>query len=377
MTKIEGTTLETPNIHHAVLTQDQHRYTDVPCDAQITPLSVYLTHHGPDLNYRPMLKIIGELRSVSLVEDSLPYGLDEIAFRPGDGQRVEAIYEFTDEQLNDLAGKGYFRKGFAVPEQVSTAEYILPAQGTIVVLPPQDPEDVPVAVVTLENPCGLRINEANSGYDLAEYFENAPVPQAVQEEAALVSEGPVYDDTRINDIIREEDLEDIVYEGSGPSEHSLVAEEEEEKAAETDFDRELAEATAEYQESVSAYETERRERDPNAERYEEVVGHGWIQEAQDDLPDPADQTGLSEGVSDLEDQKEKDSITLLDLSETEEDEEISVAPVPLSISEELKLRESESRAASRRARREQSSRELLNDDQAEKGSEGPERDGLG
>lgn len=375
MTKIEGTTLETPNIHHAVLTQAQDRYTDVPCDARVTPLSVYLTHHGPELNYRPMLKIIGELRGVSLVDDSLPYGLDEIAFRPGDGQRVEAIYEFTDEQLNDLAGKGYFRKGFAVPEQVSTAEYILPAQGTIVVLPPQGPEDVPVAVVTLENPCGLRINEATSGYELAEYFEEAPLPQAEREQAALTSEGPVYDDTRINNIIREEDLEDIVYEGSGPSEHSVVAEEE--KAAETDFDKELAEATAEYEESANAYAAERRERDPNAERYDEVVGHDWIQEAQDDLPDPADQTSLSEGVSDLEVQKEEDSITLLDLSETEEDEEISVAPVPLSISEELKLRENESRTTSRRARREQASRELLNDDQAEKGHEGPERDGLG
>lgn len=375
MTKIEGTTLETPNIHHAVLTQDQHRYTDVPCDARVTPLSVYMTHHGPDLNYRPMLKIIGELRGVNLIEDSLPYGLDEIAFRPGDGQRVEAIYEFTDEQLSDLTDKGYFRKGFAVPEQVSTAEYILPAQGTIVVLPPQGPQDVPVAVVTLENPCGLRINEATSGYDLAEYFEDSPVPQAAREEAALTSEGPVYDDTRINNIIREEDLDDIVYEGSGPSESNFDPEEG--KAAETDFDKELAEATAEYQDSVSAYEAERRERDPNTERYDEVVGQDWIQEAQDDLPDPADQTSLSEGVGDLEKQKEEDSITLLDLSETEEDEEISVAPVPLSISEELKLRESESRATSRRARREQGSRELLNDDQAEKGSEGPERDSLG
>lgn len=143
-------------------------------DAEISVLvdNVTLNHRGPDEKYRPYLHLSGELTSVHLAEP-LPYDIDTVTYEGGSGDKIDAFYEFDDEQLVALARKGYFRTGFVVPEQVTGIEWELPAKVDTLVLAPAsaDQDDQPpVVFLDVQEGSKLEVDLESCGYDLTEYF---------------------------------------------------------------------------------------------------------------------------------------------------------------------------------------------------------------
>lgn len=145
------------------------RVEDVPSEITVHVDQADVLHHGAKRSFRPYLHLTGELRGVR-PEEQLPYGVNEVTYPPGGGDRVEAFYEFTNEQLTELVAKGYFSEGFRAPDEITGIEWELPAHVDAVVLAPTADEPVPVVFTGVRDIASLSIDEASTEYDLAEYF---------------------------------------------------------------------------------------------------------------------------------------------------------------------------------------------------------------
>lgn len=180
-------------------------------DAEIGVLveSLDLKHRGKEENYRPYLHATGELRSVTPAE-ALPYGISQVTYSPGRGEKVDAFYEFDDEQLVMLASKGYFTNTFVVPEQVTGIEWELPATVDMLVLAPADTpieDDAPVVFTQVHGIGGLEIDLESSGYDLAEYFADHTKDGIRQAEAIVDERGLRARSDAINSLFTEHELD--------------------------------------------------------------------------------------------------------------------------------------------------------------------------
>jgi hypothetical protein len=151
---------------------------------------VAIEHHGPEKNYRPLLHLTGELLAIRPSE-SLPHGVEEVTFRSGLGPTVDAFYEFDDPQLGQLVGKGYFTEGFEAPSSMAGIDWELPTTIDALILAPEHDGDTPVVFVTVHGQTELALDIENSGYDLAEYFENHLTAEADQERALNSAEQEV------------------------------------------------------------------------------------------------------------------------------------------------------------------------------------------
>ncbi|MGY4541213.1 hypothetical protein ACVWY0_001122 [Arthrobacter sp. UYNi723] len=158
------------------------RVASAPVETVVLMERVSFEHHGSDKNYRPLLHLTGELRSI-LPEEALPYGVEEVTFRSGLGPIVDAFYEFDDAQLTELVSKGYFTEGFEPPANMAGIPWELPTTIDALILAPEHDGDAPVVFVTIHGQTELALDAENSGYDLAEYFENKLTPEAQQEQA--------------------------------------------------------------------------------------------------------------------------------------------------------------------------------------------------
>lgn len=226
-----------------------------PVETVVQMERVSFEHHGSEKNYRPLLHLTGELRSI-LPDESLPFGVDEVTFRSGLGPTVDAFYEFDDAQLTELVSKGYFTEGFEPPANMAGIPWELPTTIDALILAPEHEGDAPVVFVTIHGQTELALDAENSGYDLAEYFENKLTPELQQEKAlhsarqgAVTRTGEI-DDLFAGENFRESDpalLSDTArrFQGSGQSRPSgeypvvrasifedLMAEFEEQRSAE-------------------------------------------------------------------------------------------------------------------------------------------------
>lgn len=147
---------------------------EVPAEIDVLVESVELRHHEQDRKYRPYLHVSGELRAIR-PGGQLPYGISELTYSAGQGEVIDAFYEFDDKQLVDLAAKGYFQEGFCVPEGVTGFDWELPASIDVVMLEPTEAvsgAEVPVVFTHIRDRGGLSIDLESTGYELAEYFED-------------------------------------------------------------------------------------------------------------------------------------------------------------------------------------------------------------
>lgn len=158
------------------------RVASAPVETVVQMEQVSFEHHGPERNYRPLLHLTGELRSI-LPNESLPFGIEEVTFRSGLGPIVDAFYEFDDAQLTELVSKGYFTEGFEPPANMAGIPWELPTTIDALILAPDHEDDAPVVFVTIHGQTELALDVENSGYDLAEYFENRLTPEAEEERA--------------------------------------------------------------------------------------------------------------------------------------------------------------------------------------------------
>lgn len=199
--------------------------SDVPCEAVVHVDQAYLSHHGPDQNYRPYLRLSGELRGL-VPEQPLPGGVHEVGSRPTMGPVFDVFYEFSDEQLGQMVSKGYFSRQFAVPPIMTGADYELPVTANVLVLEPGDPQagDVPLVFVDVHNRTGLELDLGSSGYDLADYFESVRQDerQSGELDAEMVDQ---YDSRAVDDIFN-----DPRFAGMREAEAQRLAEMEAEEA---------------------------------------------------------------------------------------------------------------------------------------------------
>jgi hypothetical protein len=198
---------------HRVLRErgvDTHRLEGVETQLKVLVESLEIKHRSKDENYRPYLHIVGELRSVTPTE-VLPYGISEVTYSPGQGEKVDAYYEFDDAQLVKLASRGYFSRSFDVPAaQVTGIEWELPAQADILVLAPSGIEvegDVPVVFTQVHNLGSLDIDLPTSGYDLADYFADFSQQDRQADEPVVDERSLRARSDAINSLFSEEELE--------------------------------------------------------------------------------------------------------------------------------------------------------------------------
>ncbi|MFI9629325.1 hypothetical protein [Streptomyces sp. NPDC052042] len=188
---------------------ETYRYEGLDADIGVLVESAELRHRGKEENHRPYLHITGELRSITPAEP-LPYGISQVTYSPGQGEKVDAFYEFDNEQLVALTRKGYFSRSFGVPEQITGIEWELPATVDALVLAPSGTEsesDVPVVFTQVHGTAGLEIDLTSSGYDLTDYFADhskgsAERTQILTDERALRARSDA-----INSLFTEDELD--------------------------------------------------------------------------------------------------------------------------------------------------------------------------
>lgn len=206
--KVAGIKMTDPWASRALRSKgvEAERVASAPVETVVLMERVSFEHHGSEKNYRPLLHLTGELRSI-LPDESLPYGVDEVTFRSGLGPTVDAFYEFDDEQLTELVSKGYFTEGFEPPANMAGIPWELPTTIDALILAPEHDGGTPVVFVTIHGQTELALDAQNSGYDLAEYFENKLTPEAQQEQIAQRGQqGVPTRSGEINDLFATEDF---------------------------------------------------------------------------------------------------------------------------------------------------------------------------
>lgn len=143
-------------------------------DIQVAVDTVYFTDHGPRSNHRPALHIRGRIVGLTPYDTpEIAYGVTEVSFddqTEGGVPVVDAFYEFTDEQLTVLVGKGYFNEGFEPPSDLVDQVWTLPARYQALVIAPETENDAPLVFIDIIDREGLLIDSEVSGLDLSDYF---------------------------------------------------------------------------------------------------------------------------------------------------------------------------------------------------------------
>ncbi|MFF8914183.1 hypothetical protein ACF08M_12865 [Streptomyces sp. NPDC015032] len=196
---------------HRVLRErgvETHRLEGVTAELGVLVESLDLNHRGKEENYRPYLHMTGELRRVTPAQ-ALPFGISQVTYSPGQGEKVDAFYEFDDQQLVVLASKGYFTSGFSVPEQVTGIEWELPATADMLVLAPSGTQaegDAPVVFTQIHDIGSLEIDLDSSGYDLSAYFADHSKNGVPRAEAVVDARGLRARSDAINSLFTEDEL---------------------------------------------------------------------------------------------------------------------------------------------------------------------------
>lgn len=151
----------------------------VEMEALVTLDSVEILHHGSDRNYRPYLHLTGAVGGLVPVEP-LAFGIEELTYSEASKPSFDAFMEFTDEDLSELALKGAWNEGFAVPELLLSEEWQLPNTVNLTIVSPSSVDQPPVVFVEIisqnQNEYDESVPEKASGYgNLAQYFPNKEV----------------------------------------------------------------------------------------------------------------------------------------------------------------------------------------------------------
>lgn len=148
---------------------DAQMLRGVPCDILVHMDMIEISHHGAELNYRPYLHLKGQLSEVH-PDVELPYGITELPFKASAGGTKDSFYEFSNEQLGELATKGYFTERFRVPEAMVGISWELPSTADFLLVAPSSMEDPPLVFIGLHEQSTQVLHEADSGYRLADHF---------------------------------------------------------------------------------------------------------------------------------------------------------------------------------------------------------------
>lgn len=143
--------------------------TGVPIESTVEIELVEMLHTGPENNYRPYLHLRGELTDARPAVE-LPYGVSALSMSRGSGVTVDAFYDFSQEQLATLVGKGYFTEAFRVPDEMAGIPWTLPGRADFLIVAPEFTDQPPLVFMNVHDHTALEFDEKSSGYELTAYF---------------------------------------------------------------------------------------------------------------------------------------------------------------------------------------------------------------
>ena len=151
---------------------------------------------------RPVLRIGGYLDRVVVVDQQLPYGINNVSFDTSKRPRMAVDYEFSDKQLQGLVAKGLFHEGFKPPrETLMNVDLEFKAPTDMYIVAPEHPDHPPVVIVDTLEASHLTVDQKTAGYDLAAEFEDILTAEA---EATRAKEKEEVKDIDFEDVLNEE-----------------------------------------------------------------------------------------------------------------------------------------------------------------------------
>ena len=135
---------------------------------------------------RPYLVLVG--RAVELRGD-FPFDVTTVRFaEEEDRPPVSFRYELSRTNLVEMCAKGLFEPGFDVPDVIRNTDFELPCSVSCAALAPVAEDDSPVVFADVDVN-SLSCGDAESGYDIDEYFEAAPgLSRSVEDVASFEPE---------------------------------------------------------------------------------------------------------------------------------------------------------------------------------------------
>ena len=153
------------------------KFDDVECKAIVKVGLAYMiskSWYDNESPGRPGMYMEGRCTSV---QGELPYGLSELKFDKNEGIPVDLFYEFSDDELSELVGKGLYTKGFQCPDSLKTEDLVIPVYCKFNIVKPINEADLPVVFADIANRRAINIDYESSGYRFADYFETVHAEQ--------------------------------------------------------------------------------------------------------------------------------------------------------------------------------------------------------
>lgn len=147
------------------------QYDDLDATLKFESEDAFIDFQHNGRTVTPYLTLMG--RPVS-VDAKFPWDVSSVEYANRLDRRLMSYrYEFTRENLSDLAAKGMFEEGFEPPEVLRHNVFELPCTVSCVAIGPAGEGDFPVVFVSL-NAGSLVCDDDMSGYKIHEYFEALP-----------------------------------------------------------------------------------------------------------------------------------------------------------------------------------------------------------
>lgn len=148
---------------------DVERRTNIACFGDIFMRHAKILYGSASEHYRPYLFLSGEVHSI---KGDFPDGITELSFPKGldrDYPKVDYKYNFTNEQLADLAAKGLYDDGFEVPDIFLNNTFEdMPMVCDVCAVKGME---VPIIFVSIKEPFAMETSVDECGYELASEFE--------------------------------------------------------------------------------------------------------------------------------------------------------------------------------------------------------------
>lgn len=162
-----GTNSHEAKVANVKLTKDMIEHqSGVDCEGDIFVLSASMDYASKLEHCRPYIRLIGEVHSL---KGNFMHGVTEMEYIASHGYpSVEYRYNLTDDEISDLAKKGFFNSGYRMPDVFIENIFKLPLVCNISSI---KDSKVPIMFIDIDNPFSMETDSEKSGYDITEYFE--------------------------------------------------------------------------------------------------------------------------------------------------------------------------------------------------------------
>lgn len=147
-------------------------FEHVPLVAKVKLSTGFIGFRSPyDKEYpqRPYLRLVGQVDTVS---GALPYGVTQVKYGKNNQQDLDAIYEFSDQELASLTRKGLYHREFQVPDELQHGDFLLPVDCDVQLTKPDKDVDFPIVFMKINNVQNIKLQAADLDQSLASQFKD-------------------------------------------------------------------------------------------------------------------------------------------------------------------------------------------------------------